>query len=177
MFSLLKCNYSNLYHVYNINYNNNYSFVLQPFCKPYLHYMHTTEMFKHSTQNWLNYYWLLPALCAHFIYARLQSAGPSQSRRFMISPSRELYRESLCMCIPILVYLAWLLLVYLESVRCIVYTLTLVAFFISFILMVFVFVVFAYCFHVNNIRTLRVTIYFARDDLILHLNVFECVQK
>ena len=42
---------------------------------------------------------------------------------------------------------------------CIVYTLTLVEFFVTFMYMVFVFVIFAYCFRVNDIRSLRVTIY------------------
>ena len=54
-----------------------------------------------------------------FICARLQSLERSQSRSFMISPSRELYSDSLCMCILILVHLLFLLVVYLVIVRCI----------------------------------------------------------
>ena len=57
---------------------------------------------RNFTQDWLNYYWLLPALSGPFIYTRLQSAERSPSRRYMISPSRGLYRESLCICILIL---------------------------------------------------------------------------
>ena len=49
------------------------------------------------TQDWLNYNWLLAAL------SHLQSTECSQSRRFMILPSRELYRDSLCIFIIILI--------------------------------------------------------------------------
>ena len=55
---------------------------------------------------------------------------------------------------------------------CIVSTLNLVAFSISFILIVFVFVAYGYCFHVNYIRPLRVSILVYGDRLtckLLHL--------
>ena len=66
-------------------------------------------MFSHnSTQDWVNYSWLLPALSGPLIYARLQSAERSQSRRF--SPSQELYCDCFCMYILILVWLSCLLL-------------------------------------------------------------------
>ena len=80
----------------------------------------TLLFLRNFTQDWLNYNWLLPSLSGPFIYALLQSAEHSQSRRFMFSPSRELYREIQCMCILILVWPACLvLLVYLEGVSCI----------------------------------------------------------
>ena len=133
LFPLLLCHCSNWYHVYNNNYNNNNSFMvlicLQPLCKPHLYLiLHTTEMFKRATalftrnftQGWLKSTDCSPLCLTFFIYAHLQSAERSQRRRFIISPSTELYRESLCVGILILVYIACLLLLlYLESVRCI----------------------------------------------------------
>ena len=88
------------------------------------------------TLNWLNYYWLLPALSGCVIYTRLQFPKRSQSWMFMISPFREFYCESLCISILILVCPGCLLLlVYLERYSLyfgIVYILTLVAFVSSF---------------------------------------------
>ena len=116
----LMCHCLNLYHVYNNNYNNNYSFVIlicmQPSCKPHVHVILLPTLFVSPTlirssntqlvftQGWLNCYWLSSALSCPFIYARLQSSERSQSRRFGFSPSLELYRDCLYMCILILVF-------------------------------------------------------------------------
>ena len=62
------------------------------------------ENFKPQLHTRLTEFLLLPALSCLFIYARLQSAKRSQSRGFLFSPFRELYRESLYMCILILVW-------------------------------------------------------------------------
>ena len=76
----------------------------------------TVVITSNFTQGWMNFNWLLHALTFPFIYARLQPAERCQSRRFMISTTRELFCERLCMCILILVCPTWLL-VYLEGVR------------------------------------------------------------
>ena len=55
-----------------------------------------------------------------FIYARLQSAERSQSKKFAFSPAWEFNNDRLYMCILIIVCPSCLLLlVYLEGVRCI----------------------------------------------------------
>ena len=119
LFSLLMCHCWNLYHAYNKNYLFITLICLQHFCKTQipkcsLHsQLHTRlTQFLLTVVRWL--------LSGSFIYARLQSAERSQSRRFMISLPGELYRESSYMCILILVYPACLLLlVYLQGVWCI----------------------------------------------------------
>ena len=87
--------YSNLYHVYNNNYNKNYSFVrysylLTTFLQATI-VLYTAQNF---SQDWLNYNWLLPAF-------NLQNVLKVEG-----SKSREFYRDSLC-------------IVYMEVVRCI----------------------------------------------------------
>ena len=53
----------------------------------------TLLFIRNFTQGWLNSYWLLPVLSCLFICSRLQSDERSQSRIFVFSHSRELYRE------------------------------------------------------------------------------------
>ena len=86
----------------NNNYNKNclfYILLTQLFV-----ILITPEIFKHATSHKAD--WILtassPALSCLFIYARLQPAERSQSRRFAFSPFRELYRDRLYICILIL---------------------------------------------------------------------------
>ena len=161
------CHCSNLWHVYNVRYSylltiflhtcslffshDNSLFCSQPFCKQYIY---SLDLYsgdlptRNFTPDWLNYNWLLSALPGPFIHARLQSAEPSQSSRFMRTLSRKLVyvHSHTCLTGMLVVGLFWNLF------NVFVYTLTLVAlalivfaFSISFILMVFVFVVFTYC--------------------------------
>ena len=69
---------------YNNNYNNNCLFA------------------RNFIQHWLNSYWLLPVLSYLFIYARFRPVDRYRSKRFMMSPCWEFYRDNLCMCILIL---------------------------------------------------------------------------
>ena len=116
-----------LIYVYDNNYNNNYYFVILTQLTNFLQatlvlyaapQLRCSNMQLHT--RLINYNWLLRALSGLFIYACLQSAERSLSRRFIISPSRELYRESLCMSILRLVWPACLLLsVYLVGIQCV----------------------------------------------------------
>ena len=109
-------------HTFSLFFSYDYSlFCSQPFCKQCTYSLdhHSGDLQKRIfTQDWLSFNWPLPALFGPFVYARLQSAERSQCKRFMISPSRELYRERLCICVLRLVWPACLLLlVYLKGVR------------------------------------------------------------
>ena len=79
------------------------------------------EVTKHATSHKLiEILLIVAALSWLFIYARLQSAERSQSRRFAFLSSREIFGDRLYMCMFILVFPSCLLLLgYLEGVRCI----------------------------------------------------------
>ena len=95
----LMCRCSNLYHIYNNNYNKNlfirYSICLQSFCKQYLFVILHPRLFAWSsqrqssnrnfTQGWLNSYWVMLALSCPFIVPHKQSNERSWSRRFVLS--------------------------------------------------------------------------------------------
>ena len=54
----------------------------------------TTVLFTcNFTQGWLNSYWSLSALCYPFVVQHEQFNESSLTRRFVFSPSRELYRN------------------------------------------------------------------------------------
>ena len=92
---------------------------------------------RNITQGWLNSDWLSSALSCPFIAQNNQYNEHSLSRKFVFSPSRELYRNHLLFvhshtCLYLFPS-CLLLLVYLDRVQCIcvmciVYTLPLVAF-------------------------------------------------
>ena len=131
------CHCTNFYHVYNnnfllktflhatfVSYSSHTTtryYSHNPFLKQYTYSsdLHNTQSQLHR----LNNCWLLFALTCLFICIHLQSTECSQSIRYMISPSRDLYSDSLCISILIFVCLSrlLLLLIYLESVRCICY--------------------------------------------------------
>ena len=131
----------NLCHVYNNNYNNNYAFVIL-IC----FILHTTDMFKHATSHKAALQ--LPVVC--FVLP-FYSPTRSVKRRFLkqkilvLAFLRTLFRPS---CL--------LLVVFLKNVRCICvhFASCYVRFHCVcfFILMVFIFVAFAYFFHVKDIR-------------------------
>ena len=121
----------------------------------------TLSISRNFTQDWLNYYWLLPVLS---FYARLLPQNILKVKGSW-SHLRGNSIVNACICaFPILVVdLFGSCSIYL----CILYTLTFVTFSISFILMVFIFFeTFAYYFHVNAIKLLRfcVTISFQRKQ-------------
>ena len=76
---------------------------------------------RNFTQGWLNSYCVLIAIFVPFICTRLQSAERSQSRMFIMSPSREIYRVSFCICFLILVCPACLLLLVCLKGVCVLY--------------------------------------------------------
>ena len=97
-------------------------FAYKPFCKPQLcvklltllfgilliisfckHHTYSTGQRRNRnfTQGWLIYNWLSPALSCPFVFQQQQSNKSSWSRRFLFSPSRELYCDHLYMCIRI----------------------------------------------------------------------------
>ena len=98
--------YTYAQYLYNNNYNNNYSFVilicLQPFCQPHLFVRSSQRRIlnRNFTQGWLNYYWLVACFVFAF-FKRTSSVCRMLSRRFVFSPSRELYCNRLHMCILI----------------------------------------------------------------------------
>ena len=103
---------------YSLFFSHNYSLF---FSHPYSLDLHSEEL---QTATSHKAEWILtnslPDLSTSFICAHLQSAECSLSKRFAFLPSRELYSDSLYMCILILVCPSCLLLlVYLEGVRCI----------------------------------------------------------
>ena len=174
------CHCSNLYHVYNNNYNNNYSFVipicLQPVCKPHLYFiLHTTEVFKQATSHMTD---CITTDCRLLCLALLQSNKIIQTNVLKVEGSCfRLLENSIAFLLHVYVHshtcLSLMLVIgglfvscsmYLLAcicVICIVYRLPLVVFY-PFILIIFVFVAFAYCFHVNDIRSFHVTICFTR---------------
>ena len=166
--ALLMYHCSHLYNVYNNNYNNNCSFVificLQPFCKPHLYFiLHTTEMFKHATSHKTDW---ITTDCCPLCLAPLYIHAFSLQNVLQVEGiwSRLLEDSIVKACVYAFSYCLFRMLVVgclfgrCSMYLCIVYTLTLVAFSMSFILMIMVFVAFPYCFHMNDIRSFRVTI-------------------
>ena len=145
----LVCQYSNLYHVYNNNYENNYSLVflicLQPLYKNlfviprkwlfaiqitthlraliFIRKIFTAVIFKYAT--YLNS--RLTEILLNVVCFVLPFYSPTTSvwgtfwcRPFLFSPSRELYCDRLYMCILKQVFSSCsFLVVYLKGIRCI----------------------------------------------------------
>ena len=111
LFSYATVQTSNLYHVYNNNYNNNYSFIvlicLQPFCKQHLCVILLTQLFAKFSQRQSSNHncivhtqlhtrlseFLLTAVCF-----TLPFYSPT-SRTFVFLPSRELYCDLIFVCV------------------------------------------------------------------------------
>ena len=105
---------SNLYNIYNNNYNNNCLFdiilCLQPFCKRqhlfvrsvqwrssnHHCFLYTQRVFTH---DWLNSYYWLSALCCLYKCPRKQCDEHFWSRTFVFSSSRELYLDFIVACV------------------------------------------------------------------------------
>ena len=114
--------------------------------------LYNHNLFAHNFKlGWLNSNWLSSVSYCPFIVLKDHS------------PSRKLYRDYCYMCILLLVCPSFLLIlkvfdVFVSMYLCIVCTLTLVVYAFSISVMPFVLVALAYLFHVNDIRSFRVTI-------------------
>ena len=146
------CHCLNLYHLYNNSWNNNYSFVIL-IC---LFASHTYTLFCTQLHSRLIELQLTVVCFCTFISQKDRSNEGSWSRQFLFLPYREFYCDRLYMCALIHVFPQCLLfVVYLKGLRCI--CVVCIVFTISLILKVFVFIAFAYCFRMNDIRSFRVT--------------------
>ena len=143
------CHCSNLYYVYDNNYNNNYSFVilicLQPFCRPHLYFiLHTTQIFKHSTSHKAD--WITTDCCLltlallHVHVFTLQNVVKEAQVEF----SRKFAYVHSHTCLSRMI-VAVSLFGWYSMHLCCVHTNTC---YIFFLFLPKIFIAFAYCFHV-----------------------------